>query len=84
LGLPEQRGGESGLTDSCRKKFILLMQLIYVSLFAFAFFKEAAAIADPILDPLDSLLEDPQLARLFEFATKNGDFWDELAAERLK
>jgi hypothetical protein len=29
------------------------------SLFAFAFFKEVAAIADPILDPLDCLLEDP-------------------------
>jgi transposase, IS5 family len=34
------------------------------SLFAFAFFKEAAAIADPILDPLDCLLEDPQLVAL--------------------
>jgi IS5 family transposase len=34
------------------------------SLFAFAFFKEAAAIADPILDPLDGLLEDPQLVAL--------------------
>jgi transposase, IS5 family len=34
------------------------------SLFAFAFFKEAAAIADPILDPLDRLLEDPQLLAL--------------------
>jgi hypothetical protein len=34
------------------------------SLFAFAFFKEAAAIADPILDPLDALLEDPQLMAL--------------------
>ena len=34
------------------------------SLFAFAFFKEAAAIADPILDPLDRLLEDPQLVAL--------------------
>jgi hypothetical protein len=28
------------------------------SLFAFAFFKEAAAIADPMLDPLDRLLEE--------------------------
>ena len=34
------------------------------SLFAFTFFKEAAAIADPILDPLDRLLEDPQLVAL--------------------
>ena len=34
------------------------------SLFAFAFFKEAAAIADPILDPLDCLLEDPELVAL--------------------
>jgi hypothetical protein len=34
------------------------------SLFAFAFFKEAAAIADPILDPLDRLLEDPELVAL--------------------
>ena len=34
------------------------------SLFAFAFFKEAVAIADPILDPLDWLLEDPELVAL--------------------
>ena len=34
------------------------------SLFAFAFFKEAAAIADPVLDPLDRLLEDPKLMAL--------------------
>src|SRR5215470_14582319 len=34
------------------------------SLFAFAFFKEAALIADPILDPLDRLLEDPSLLTL--------------------
>ena len=34
------------------------------SLFAFAFFKEAATIADPILDPLDGLLEDPMLVAL--------------------
>jgi IS5 family transposase len=34
------------------------------SLFAFAFFKEAATIADAILDPLDCLLEDPQLVAL--------------------
>src|ERR1700686_5114131 len=34
------------------------------SLFAFAFFKEAATIADPILDPLDCLLEDPRLVAL--------------------
>src|SRR5258705_13351487 len=34
------------------------------SLFAFAFFKEAATIADPILDPLDCLLEDPMLVAL--------------------
>ena len=34
------------------------------SLFAFAFFKEAAAIVDPILDPLDRLLEDPELVAL--------------------
>jgi len=31
---------------------------------AFAFFKEAALIADPILDPLDRLLEDPRLLTL--------------------
>jgi IS5 family transposase len=34
------------------------------SLFSFAFFKEAAAIADPILDPIDLLLEDPELVAL--------------------
>lgn len=34
------------------------------SLFAFAFFKEAAAISEPMLDALDSLLEDPQLLAL--------------------
>jgi IS5 family transposase len=34
------------------------------SLFAFAFFKEAAAISDPLLDSLDRLLEDPQLLAL--------------------
>ena len=34
------------------------------SLFAFAFFKEAATISDPILDPLDCLLEDPVLLAL--------------------
>src|SRR5271166_3008206 len=34
------------------------------SLFAFAFFKEAATIADPILGPLDRFLEDPQLLAL--------------------
>jgi len=34
------------------------------SLFAFAFFKEVASIADPILDPLDRLLEDPMLVAL--------------------
>ena len=34
------------------------------SLFAFAFFKEAALIADSILDPLDRLLEDPRLLTL--------------------
>ena len=34
------------------------------SLFAFAFFKEAAAISDPILDSVDQLLEDPQLVAL--------------------
>ncbi|MGA8660585.1 MAG: hypothetical protein WB586_31110, partial [Chthoniobacterales bacterium] len=34
------------------------------SLFAFAFFKEAAAIGDPILDSLESLLEDPKLLAL--------------------
>jgi transposase, IS5 family len=33
-------------------------------LFAFAFFKEAASIADSILDPLDRLLEDPELVTL--------------------
>ena len=34
------------------------------SLFTFAFFKEAAVIADPILDLLDRLLEDPSLLTL--------------------
>jgi IS5 family transposase len=34
------------------------------TLFYFAFAKEAAAITDDILDPLDSLLDDPQLVRL--------------------
>ena len=34
------------------------------SLFAFAFFKEAALSADSILDPLDRLLEDPRLLTL--------------------
>ena len=34
------------------------------SLFAFAFFKEAVAIKDPVLDPIDRLLEDPQLVAL--------------------
>jgi transposase, IS5 family len=34
------------------------------SLFAFAFFKEAAAISEPMLDSLDCLLEDPQLLAL--------------------
>jgi len=34
------------------------------SLFAFAFFKEAAAINDPVLDPVDLLLEDPELLAL--------------------
>jgi transposase, IS5 family len=34
------------------------------SLFAFAFFKEAAAINDPMLDSLDQLLEDPELLTL--------------------
>ena len=34
------------------------------SLFAFAFFKEAAAISDPVLDSLDLLLEDPELLAL--------------------
>jgi hypothetical protein len=29
-----------------------------------AFFKEAATISDPILDALDRLLEDRQLARI--------------------
>jgi hypothetical protein len=33
-------------------------------LFAFAFFKEAAAIREPMLDSLDRLLEDPQLLAL--------------------
>jgi hypothetical protein len=41
------------------------------SLFAFAFFKEAAAIADPILDPLDCLLEDPILLALSTQALAN-------------
>ena len=34
------------------------------SLFAFAFFKEAAAIREPILDSVDRLLEDPALLAL--------------------
>jgi transposase, IS5 family len=34
------------------------------SLFSFAFFKEAVAIADPILDPIDLLLDDPELVAL--------------------
>jgi transposase, IS5 family len=34
------------------------------SLFAFAFFKEVAAIGDPVLDSLDWLLEDPELLAL--------------------
>jgi IS5 family transposase len=34
------------------------------SLFAFAFFKEAASIADPTLDSIDGLLEDPELLAL--------------------
>jgi len=34
------------------------------SLFAFAFFKEAAAISDPMLDSVDRLLEDPALLTL--------------------
>jgi IS5 family transposase len=34
------------------------------SLFAFAFFKEAVAISEPILDCVDLLLEDPQLLAL--------------------
>jgi hypothetical protein len=34
------------------------------SLFAFAFFKEAAAIRDPVLDSVDRLLEDPTLLAL--------------------
>jgi transposase, IS5 family len=34
------------------------------SLFAFAFFKEAAAIRDPVLDAVDRLLEDPELLAL--------------------
>lgn len=34
------------------------------SLFAFAFFKEAAAIRDPTLDVVDRLLEDPELLAL--------------------
>lgn len=34
------------------------------SLFAFAFFKEVAAISDPMLDSVDWLLEDPELLAL--------------------
>jgi len=34
------------------------------SLFAFAFFKEAAAIKEPMLDSIDRLLEDPRLLAL--------------------
>ncbi len=34
------------------------------SLFSFAFFREAAAIAAPVLDPIDALLEDPELIAL--------------------
>lgn len=38
------------------------------SLFAFAFFKEVAAISDPILDSVDWLLEDPSLFALSSLA----------------
>ena len=34
------------------------------SLFAFAFFKEVAALSDPMLDAVDGLLEDPKLLAL--------------------
>src|SRR5260221_14375412 len=34
------------------------------SLFYFAFAKEVMAITDDVLDPLDSLLQDPQLVQL--------------------
>lgn len=34
------------------------------SLFSFAFFQEAATIRDPLLDPIDALLEDPELVAL--------------------
>jgi hypothetical protein len=34
------------------------------SLFAFAFFKEAATIREPMLDAVDRLLEDPALLAL--------------------
>jgi hypothetical protein len=34
------------------------------SLFAFAFFKEVAAIGDPVLDPVDRLLENQALLAL--------------------
>jgi hypothetical protein len=34
------------------------------SLFSFAFFKEAAAIKDPVLDQIDALLEDDHLLAL--------------------
>jgi IS5 family transposase len=34
------------------------------SLFSFAFFKEAALIRDPLLEPIDALLEDPELLAL--------------------
>lgn len=34
------------------------------SLFSFAFFNQAAKIADPLLDPIDALLDDPSLLAL--------------------
>jgi IS5 family transposase len=59
------------------------------SLFSFAFFKEAALIRDPALEPMDALLEDPALLAvsaqvLASRAPRSKDFGrPALAADRL-
>ena len=79
-GFALEGAGSGGLTSSSSKilNFVVaaglpnrLYRLVVIgrtvrpaSLFAFAFFKEAAAIGDPILDSLESLLEDPKLLAL--------------------